>query len=255
MTPAYDLAGQLTAAPSDSGSTFKAYISGTPKAGDAVSVTAYDAALTGTTPPGQETASYSVQSGDTSATIASNLASNIATTMSNIGVTASASGPVITITTSASKATQFTSAVSGTAATDTISLSGASANGNLHKQLYYSYDCAGNRIGVQGDSSGSFPSGLTTTATQYAYNNLNELTAISPGGPIRFAGTTVNPVKAAVVDVTQTITVGGTITPGDIPWLSVYDKSLNQGEALKYTVNSGDTTSTIAAAIAAAVAT
>ncbi len=70
-------------------------------------------------------------------------------------------------------------------------------------------------MGVQADSTGSFPTGLTTTATKYTYNNVNELTASSAGGPIRFQGTTVNPIKSAVVNITQTATIGGTITAYD----------------------------------------
>ena len=62
----YDSASQLNTACFDSGSAFNAYISGTVHAGDVVSITAYDASLTGTTPVGQETASYTVTGGDTS---------------------------------------------------------------------------------------------------------------------------------------------------------------------------------------------
>ena len=232
----YDTASQLTSALSDSGSAFNAYISGTPHAGDVVSITAYDASLTGTIPVGQETASYTVMGGDTSANIATNLASNIGTTMSNISVTASATGSVISISTSPNYCTQFTCAVTGAGATDTISLSSSSAIQSLHKQLYYNYDCAGNRIGVQADSTGSFPTGLTTTATKYNYNNVNELTATSAGGPIRFQATTVNPIKSAVVNITQTATISGTVTAGDVLWISVHDKGLSQAENVSYTV-------------------
>ena len=54
----YDQASQLTGSTSDEGSQSNVYISGTPHAGDVVSLTAYDASLTGTTPKGQETATY-----------------------------------------------------------------------------------------------------------------------------------------------------------------------------------------------------
>ncbi len=249
----YDTASQLTSALSDSGSAFNAYISGTPHTGDVVSITAYDASLTSTIPVGQETASYTVMGGDTSANIATNLASNIGTAMSNISVTASATGSVISISTSPNYCTQFTCAVTGGGATDTISLSSSSAIQSLHKQLYYNYDCAGNRIGVQADSTGSFPTGLTTTATKYTYNNVNELTATSAGGPIRFQGTTVNPIKSAVVNITQTATIGGTITAGDVLTISVHDKGLSQGENVNYTVLIGDSTTSIATALKNAI--
>ncbi len=191
--------------------------------------------------------------GDTSANIATNLASNIGTAMSNISVTASATGSVISISTSPNYCTQFTCAVTGGGATDTISLSSSSAIQSLHKQLYYNYDCAGNRIGVQADSTGSFPTGLTTTATKYTYNNVNELTATSAGGPIRFQGTTVNPIKSAVVNITQTATIGGTITAGDVLTISVHDKGLSQGENVNYTVLIGDSTTSIATALKNAI--
>ena len=74
--------------------------------------------------------------------------------------------------------TQFACAVTGGGATDTISLSSSSAIQSLHKQLYYNYDCAGNRIGVQADSTGSFPTGLTTTATKYTYESVPRTTSI-----------------------------------------------------------------------------
>ncbi|MBX9769837.1 MAG: hypothetical protein K2X29_00615, partial [Candidatus Obscuribacterales bacterium] len=133
----YDLAGQLTSAQNDSGSSFKAYISGSVNPGDVVSVTAYDATLTGTMPVGQETASYTVMGGDTASTIATALASDISSTMSNISVTASATGSVITINTDPDYATSFTSEVTGVGATDTISLSQSQPIQPLHKQLYY----------------------------------------------------------------------------------------------------------------------
>ncbi|HEY9684034.1 MAG TPA: RHS repeat-associated core domain-containing protein [Oculatellaceae cyanobacterium] len=249
----YDLAGQLTAVTNDSGSAFKAYVSGTVHAGDIVSLTAYDASLTGTTPPGQESASHTVVATDTASTIASSLATSINSNFNNINVTASASGSVITISTSPSYCTQFTCAVAGSGATDTISLSASSPIANLHKQLYYSYDCASNRVGVQGDSTGTFPTGLTTSATNYSYNNLNQLTSAAAGGPIAFQASTVNPVKTAVFNVTQTAVIGGTVTAGDLLWLSVHDKGLTKAENVSYTVHSGDTTTSIASGLTSAI--
>ena len=173
--------------------------------------------------------------------------------MSNISATASASGSVISISTSASHATQFTCAVTGTGATDTISISSSSPIQPLHKQLYYNYDCAGNRTGVQADSTGSFPTGLTTTATHYAYNNVNELTATSAGGPIRFQATTTNSVKSAVVNITKTATISGTITAGNVLTIGIHDKALSKAENINYTVLSSDTTTTIATALKSAI--
>ncbi len=196
----YDDASQLIAATSDSGSTFKIYLSGNANVAETVSVTAYDASLTGTTPVGQETANFSTSSGASPSTIATGLASAIGTVMgTNLGISASASSGVVTINTSPNHATQFSVSISGTGATNTITLSGSSPTSNLHKQLYYAYDCAGNRVGVEGDSAGTLPN-LTTDSTQSSYNKVNGLIGISAGGPIRFQGTTADPIKSAVVN-------------------------------------------------------
>lgn len=247
----YDTAGQLTSAQSDSGSTFNAYISGSVHAGDVVSVTAYDASLTGSA--GQETASYTVVGGDTASSIASSLASNINSAMSNISVTASASGSVITISTSPNYTTSFSCAVTGTGATDTIALSQSQAIAPLHTQAYYNYDCASNLVGKQGDSSGSFPSGLTTSATKSSYDCVNQLTQTQTGGPIAFQATTTNPIKSAVVNVSQTATIGGSIQVGDVLYISVHDSQLPQAEIISYTVSNGDTPTSIATSFATAI--
>ncbi len=249
----YDSAGQLTSANADSGSSFNAYISGSVHAGDVVSVTAYDASLTGTMPVGQETASYTVSGGDTASSIAGSLASNINSAMSNISVTAAATGSVITISTSPNYTTSFTCAVTGAGATDTISLSQSQAIQPLSKQLYYNYDCAGNIVGMQGDSTGSFPGGLTTKAAKASYDCVNQLTSVKSGGPIAFQATTTNPVKSAVVNVSQTAIIGGSIQANDVLYIGVHDPQLTKAEIISYTVNNGDSLNSIATAIAAAI--
>ncbi len=213
---------------------------------ETVSITAYDASLTGTTPVGQETANFSASSGANPSTIATGLASAIGTVMgTNLGISAAASSGVVTINTSPNHATQFSVSISGTGATNTITLSGSSPTPNLHKQLYYAYDCAGNRVGVEGDSAGTLPN-LTTDSTQYSYNKVNGLIGISAGGPIRFQGTTANPIKSAVVNVTQDVTIGGTPQAGDDVFVIVHDKGLSQAEVIKYPVISGNSTADIA---------
>lgn len=202
QSPGYDLAGQLIACPIDSGSVFRVYISGTANAGDTVSVTAYDASLTGTTPVGQETASYPVVAGDTPSLIAAELANRMNSVMSNINISALASGSAISVTTSPNHATQFSCEATGAATI--IALGQSSPVPGLHKQLYYSYDCASNRIGLQGDSSGSFPAGLTTSALKHSFNNLNQLLSIGAGGPIAFKATTNETIKSARLDVSNT---------------------------------------------------
>jgi RHS repeat-associated protein len=248
----YDAASQLTSAVVDSGSSFKIYISGTATAGDVLSVTAYDASLTGSS--GQETASYTVQSGNSLGTIATNLASNIATTMSNLSVTTSvtASSAVITVNTSPNFATSLRVSHSA-GATETIALSESSPVKNLHKQYYYDYDCAGNRTGAEGDSTGTVGGGFTTTATKYSYNNVNELVALEPGGPVSFEATTTNPVKAAAVNPSQQVTIGGTVTAGDTITITVHDAALSQPPNATYVVQSGNTTANIASGLSSAI--
>ncbi len=224
-----------------------ATVSGTPRTGDATSVTAYDTTVMG----GQETASYTVQSGDTATDIAAQLVTQINSTMSNVSVTASSHGPVITIIKSPSYGTTFSASAPGN--TETIAISDSKPIPNLHTQQYYSYDCAGNRTGVQGDSTGSFPSGLTTAAKKYDYNNVNELVSISAGGPIRFQGSTTSPIKSAAVNVTKQITIGGTVTAGDQLWITTHDKGLPHAESVSYTVQSGDSTTVIATALKNAI--
>lgn len=247
----YDLVGQLTSAQSDSGSAFNAYISGSVHAGDVVSITAYDASLTGSA--GQETASYTVSGGDTASSIATALATAINSAMSNISVTATATGSVIAISTSPNYTTSFSCAVTGAGATDTISLSQSQPIAPLHTQLYCAYDCASNLIGMQGDSSGSFPSGITTNAAKASYDCVNQLTSTQAGGPIAFQATTVNPVKSAVVNISQTATIGGSIQAGDVLYISVHDPQLPTAEVISYTVSNGDTPTSIASSLATAI--
>jgi RHS repeat-associated protein len=164
--------------------------------------------------------------------------------MGNIRVNAFANGPQVTINTSGSHCT-FTGEAPGNNAGIALILS--SPVQPLHKQLYYNYDCTGNRTIVQGDSAGSFPAGICTSATKYTYNNQNELTEFSAGGAIRFQGSTVNPIKSAAVNVTETATIAaGTITAGDTLSIVVHDSTLSTPETASYTVQSGDSTTSIA---------
>jgi RHS repeat-associated protein len=128
-----------------------------------------------------------------------------------------------------------------------------------------------------------------TAATQYFYNNVNELVAYAAGGPIRYQGVTNKPVKSASVgtDVvtitaaapnpttyagstnvgaTETITfgtnsdgnvaatIGGTVTTGDVLTITTYNATLTNGqEPVAYTVPMGATLTSIAAGIASAI--
>jgi LysM repeat protein len=131
----------------------------------------------------------------------------------------------------------------------------------------------------------------TTGVVQSAYNNVNELVSQAPGGATRFQATTNKAVSSAsvagqtvtisatppnptnfstgVVGVgTETIslsaapyqngvtlvTIGGTITAGDVLTISVNTVHTNQVPvSASYTVKSGDTTSSIASTLTGVV--
>jgi RHS repeat-associated protein len=195
--------------------TQTAAIGGSKTTGDVLTITVFDAGLSG----GSEPVNYTVASGDNLATIASSIASAINgdSNLSGIGVTASATSTVVNITSTSTNATMYTQSVSS-GATETITL------------------------------------GINAGVIQSAYNNVNELTAISPGGAVRFQGTTLNPVKSAVINVTQTATIAGsTITAQDVISLIVHNSSLSAEEVVNYVVQSGDTLSSIAASLTSAI--
>ena len=233
--------------------TTTAAIGGTAHSTDVLTLTVYDAGLTG----GSEPVSYTVSSTDTLATIANALknAINSDSHLSGIGVTASYTSPttVINISSTSVNNTSYTQSVSS-GSTETIALS------------------------------------LGTAATQYLYNNANELIAYEAGGPIRYEGATNKAVQSASVatDVvtitgaapnattysestnvgaTETITfgtntngnvaatIGGmTITMGDVLTIDVDNASLANGvEPVMYSVPSGATLTSIATGIAAAI--
>ncbi len=100
-------------------------IGGAKTTADQLKVNVYDIGLASS----PETVTYMVASGDTLASIATNLASAIAndTNLTNIGVTAAASGTVVTITSSSVNATTYVPAAASTV-TETMTL-GLPANG------------------------------------------------------------------------------------------------------------------------------
>ena len=100
-------------------------IGGSKTTADQLKVNVYDIGLASN----PETVTYTVASGDTLTTIATNLASAIAsdTNLTNIGVTAAASGTVVTISSSSVNATSYVPAVASTV-TETMTM-GLPANG------------------------------------------------------------------------------------------------------------------------------
>jgi len=136
-------------------------IGGTKTTGDTLTVTVFDPQLSG----GSKAVNYVVQAGDTLASIATNMASAITadTDLQAIAVAATASGTVVFINSGSKLLTTYASSTSG-GATETLSLASS------------------------------------TSANQYGYNNLNELTSIAAGGATRFEGTANKALKSATVN-------------------------------------------------------
>jgi RHS repeat-associated protein len=233
-----------------------ALIAGTVSTGDTLTLTVYDAELSG----GSESVDYTVTSGNTLANIASGLASavNGDVNLSPI-MSATSTGAVLSLGSFSLNPTTYR-ATTNSGATETITL------------------------GVNVSNSSAKLGG-----TQYQFNNLNELVSIGPGGTTQFQGTTNKAVQSGSVatnavniqqahsnpttygipqysSATETITfsapihgnatanVSGTVTPGDVLSFLVYNASLPGGqEQVFYTVQSSDTLSTIASALTSAL--
>jgi len=226
-----------------------AVIGGSKTTGNTLTVNVFDQALSG----GKETVSYSVLSGDTLTSIAAALASAINgdSNLSAIGVSATSNSTVLAIESLSPNVTTYSQSVSS-GATETITL------------------------------------GTTTGVVQSAYNNVNELVSQAPGGAVKFQGTANKAIESAsvagqVVSIKQaalpsvsfsnsvtgvptetisisqlegnaTVTIGGTITAGDVVSLSIADTQLANGpQTLSYQVKSSDTTSSIASALASPI--
>lgn len=144
-----------------SNGTQTAVIAGTKTTGDILTITVYDVGLSG----GSKAINYTVQSGDTLATMTSGLASAITgdASLIAIGVSATAVSTVLNIKSNSQNVTSYTSSLSG-GATATISLA------------------------------------KTIGAQLSAYNNVNELTSIAAGGPVRFQASTNKALKTASVN-------------------------------------------------------
>ncbi|MBK8223167.1 MAG: hypothetical protein IPK73_19295 [Candidatus Obscuribacter sp.] len=138
-----------------------AAVGGTITAGNTLTVTVFDAGLSG----GSKANTYTVQSGDTLASVATGIAAmlNTDSSLTGIGVSASAVSTVVNISSASINATTYSRATSG-GATATLALAPA------------------------------------TAVTQYGYNNLNEMTSIGAGGATRFQGSANKALTAATIN-------------------------------------------------------
>ena len=140
-----------------------AVIAGTKTTADQLTITIFDAGLSG----GSKPETYTVASGDNLNSIAAGLAGVISgdSTLSALGISASSSSAVVNLSSTSNNLTTYAKSTSG-GATETITL---------------------------GQSAG---------ITASSFNNLNELTSTSGGGPARFQGTTNKPIVSATIDST-----------------------------------------------------
>jgi RHS repeat-associated protein len=236
-------------------------IAGSASSGDVLTVIVYDAALTG----GSESASYTVQSGDDLTAITSGLANaiNADTNLSAIMDADTDGGTTLELYSFSLNPTRYRGTGS-TGATETITIS---QNPDV------------------GQTFANFG------AVQSQYNNVNELVARSSGGVTQFNGTTNKAISSAsvannVVSIQQgaaasttyslpeyssaTEVIGltyplngnvqgslsGTVTTGDVLSLNIYNQALSTGQTqINYTVGSGDSLTSIAAGLSAAVNT
>lgn len=138
-----------------------AVIGGTKTTGDTLTITVFDAGLSG----GSKAVNYVVVAGDTLTSIATNIAAavNADTDLQAVSLSASSSGTVISIASASISTTTYAKSTSG-GATETITLA------------------------------------PNTSANLYGYNNLNELTSIAAGGPTKFQGTSNKALKSATVN-------------------------------------------------------
>ncbi len=143
--------------------TQTAVFGGTITAGDQLTITVFDSGIN----TGSEALTHTVLATDTPNTIATAFrnAINSNTKLQNEGITATSSAGVLNISSNSVKLTSYTASTSP-GATETVTLAQA------------------------------------MNVTQYAHNNVNELTSHTGGGSVRFQGTTNKAVKSASVNAT-----------------------------------------------------
>ncbi|MBK9617558.1 MAG: LysM peptidoglycan-binding domain-containing protein [Candidatus Obscuribacter sp.] len=260
-----------------------AVFGGTKTTGDVLTLTFKDAALSG----GQKSINYTVLSGDNLTSIATAIktAINADTDLQTLAVTATSIGTALTIKSTSANSTTYAQSVS-TGATETIALS-INQNGPMRIGI------GGSKTTGDTVSIVAFDSGLTggTETASYSVQSGDDLSAITAGlaasinantdlqsigvsgsssGQIltissnslnetTYRGTTSS-TATEVVSIglpqngTQTVVIGGTKTTGDVLTLTIYDAGLSGGsEAVAYTVLSGDTLTSLAANLTAAI--
>ena len=258
-------------------------VGGTKTTGNVLTLKVVDPALTG----GSHSVTYTVLSTDTTTTMATGLKSaiNADSTLSTLGVTATSATNVVSIKSNSKNVTNYTSSVT-TGGTETLTLA-PNQNGNMLVNLQgtvttgdvltlttYDSGLSGGKQAItytalSGDTLTSEATGLTTAINANASLSGKGITATSSGAVITLSSNSPNstsyrPSYSASSTEAMTISqptygwqvaaIAGTKTTGDVLTLTVTDAGLSTGtETVSYTVLSGDTLTSIATGLAAAV--
>lgn len=278
---AYDAASNRRAVQQNSVNRVK--LGGTVTAGDTLTITVKDPSLSG----GQTAVSYTVVGGDTLSAIATKFAAAITanTNLQSLGVNASANGAVMSIKSASPNITTYAQSTSG-GATTTISLAvtnnfvenamigGTKSTGNILTITVSDAALSGGSTAINytvlaGDTLTTMATGMKNAINANAGLTAAGITATSAGTTITIKSTSANATtysQSTSVGATatialsinqngpQTIAIGGSKTTGDTITITVYDAGLAGGlKAVTYTVLAGDTLTSIATGLAAAL--
>ncbi len=277
----YDAASNRTGVQQNSVNRVK--LGGTVTTGNVLTITVKDSSLAG----GQEAVNYTVVGGDTLSTIATKFAAAI-TANANLlalGVNASANGSEMRIKSASPNITTYAQSTSG-GATTTISLGvtnnfaenavigGTKTTGNTITITFSDAALGGGSTAITytvlaGDTLTTMTTGLKNAINANAGLTAAGITATSIGTTITIKSTSSNATTysqstsagaTATISLSinqngpQTIAIGGSKTTGDTITITVYDAGLAGGlKAVTYTVLAGDTLTSIATGLAAAL--
>ena len=230
---------------------------------------------------------YTVQSGDTTSTIAAGLAAAITadTNLQTLGVNASSSSSLITIKSVSPNVTTYAQSTSG-GATETITLGvskntvqnatmgGSATTGDVLTLTVYDAALSGGHQAVSytvasGNTLTNIASGLVSAINTNSNLSTLGVTATSTGTAVHISSSSTNlttyaqstntgATESIALDLnmngTQKVLIGGSKTTSDVVNVTVYDAGLTGGsENVAYTVLSGDTLSTITSGLTSAI--
>ncbi|MBP9092306.1 hypothetical protein KBI23_14855 [bacterium] len=276
----YDAASNRTAVQQNSVNRVK--LGGTLTAGNTLTITVNDSSLTG----GQEAVVYTVVGGDTLSTVATKFAAAITanTNLQALGVNASANGAVMSIKSASPNITTYTQSNGGGTATISLGVTnnfvenavvgGTKTTGNILTITVLDPALSGGLTAINytvlaGDTLTTMTTGLKNAINANAGLTAAGITATSVGTAITIKSTSANATTysqstsagaTATIALSinqngpQTIAIGGSKTTSDTITITVYDAGLAGGlKAVTYTVLAGDTLTTIASGLAAAL--